>query len=222
MRRNTLRDFAEGEVNAVGPCEEMAAWLEWLYTVEAHARRPSPDEDVAVFEQDVAGFVGSLHPSKEKGALQSKGDGNDRLSQIALVSILMQAKFVSCLIAIDVTGVGPESWKSGEHGGANSELFQQDRHGWPSPRRRRITGVPAICECARVAAVRNHDGHALPRRRGRLVEGGCSYDVFNGGQKLPVLRDGQAAHEDGSGVEFLMGGFRGELGKEVHRLTYSY
>src|ERR1022692_1416064 len=48
-------DFAEGEVVAIGAGEGVAAWLEGQDAVEAHAGGASPNDDVAVLEEDAAG-----------------------------------------------------------------------------------------------------------------------------------------------------------------------
>jgi hypothetical protein len=52
-----------------------------------------------------------------------------------------------------------------------------------------------------------------------VVEWGGLQDTFYGGEELCVLGKRQATHEDRSGKDFLVGGFGGELGKQIHRLN---
>ena len=80
----------------------MAAGLERLYAVEAHARGAAPDEGIAVFKQDMARFFCAFEAAEEENTLQPEGYGNDGLRQVALVAVLVQSKFRACLVAVDV------------------------------------------------------------------------------------------------------------------------
>lgn len=69
----------------------MPARLQWLHAMKSHAGWSSPDEDIAMFKQNVVGPIGAFETSKEKDALQTKGDRDDRLRPVAFMTILMQA-----------------------------------------------------------------------------------------------------------------------------------
>jgi hypothetical protein len=69
----------------------MMPGLEGLYSVETHARRAAPDDDVAVFEQHAFDLVSALEAAEEEDALEAERDGDDGLGEVALVAVLVQA-----------------------------------------------------------------------------------------------------------------------------------
>ena len=90
--------------------------------MEAHARRTSPDDDVAVFEEDAAGGVGALEAAEEEDAFEAERERDDGLEEIELGPVLVDAEFCSGLIAVDVAGIGAELGEAGAHAAADGEV----------------------------------------------------------------------------------------------------
>lgn len=185
--------------------------------MEAHASRASPDEDIAVFEQDVTRLFNLRQSAEEKDALQAEGDRDDGLGQVAFVAVLVKAKLCAGLIAIDVQGVGFEFWETAADGAADGKVAEDARHGRPHLFLSvGIVGVPTAAEGSRLAAIGDHHGHGQAGGRDGVMERRSSADLVDGREEFSILRQGEAAHERGSGGDSFVGRFGFELGEEIH------
>jgi len=212
------RDLAEGEVVAVGAGERVGAGFDRLHAVEAHARGASPDDDIAVFEQDAPGRVGALQAAEEKDALESKRDRDDGLVEVELVAILVETEFGSGLVAVDMAGVGAELGEAGANGAAQGEVVKDPGDGRPELAAVWFERVPAPTEGLEGAAARDQNRHGQAAGRGGMMQGRCREDAFDGCEELGVLGQSEAAHEDSAGEELLVCRFGDKLGEEVHGL----
>ena len=80
----------------------MTTRLQRLHSMKAHSRWTTPDNYVAMLEQNMSGLVAAFKAAKQKHSRQSQGYGNDGLREVAFVPVLVKSQLDSSLVAIDM------------------------------------------------------------------------------------------------------------------------
>jgi hypothetical protein len=114
-----------------------------------------------MFQQYAPDGVSSLKTAQLEDALEAEGYGDDRLEEIELVAVLMEAEFSAGLIAIDVAGIWPETRESSADCAADGEVDERAGHGrphfsggrWTSVDEDRLARTPSPAKGVRSAAV---------------------------------------------------------------------
>src|ERR1700677_1727811 len=101
-----LPDKSEGQVIANGSQPGMLSSFDGSDTVEPKPRRPTPNNDVAVFKADPGHRIAASLSSKEERRRQSQRNRDNGLSKIAFVLVLMECQFCSHVVAIHETRIG--------------------------------------------------------------------------------------------------------------------
>src|SRR5689334_15094126 len=108
------------------------------HTVITQPRRTAPDHDIAVLERDALRAIGAAQPAEQERGGESERYGDDRLSVIALVAVLMQRQACPRLIAIDEAGVRIEIIEPRLRRRVPSDIEEARRHRRPRASARRI------------------------------------------------------------------------------------
>ncbi len=75
--------------------------------------------------------IGSLQATEQEYRRDTQRDRHDRLAQVMLVVILMQAQPRTCLVAVDQAGIRHEAGKAGMRGGGSGQLQENRGHRRP-------------------------------------------------------------------------------------------
>lgn len=179
----------------------MLAVGERRHAVEKQPRRATPYHHVAGVQQDALRLIAAFEPAEQESTRQAQRDGHDRLAEVALVAVLMQAHLGAGLVAVDQTGVGQKTGEPRGGRGAGCEVGEDRRHCRPRPAGIRVVRIIAIAGAvghpagaSRVGYGHGHrparGHHAAERRRG--------HDVRDRRQQPRCIRAGESPEHGGA------------------------
>src|SRR6185312_1648399 len=135
---------AQGEIDPAVAQQGVMVRFQGQHAVMAQPRRAAPYDHVAMCQRHAQLSIGSLQATEQEYRRNAQRDRHDRLAQITLVAILMQAQARTCLVAIDQTGVRHEAGKAGMRGGGPGQLQESRRHRRPRLADERVERIVAI------------------------------------------------------------------------------
>src|SRR5258708_5923032 len=118
----------ESQVEPASPGHRMVAVFESIDAVVGEPRGAAPYHDVAMPQLYPCDLIVSSEAAEQEPGGKPQRDRYDRMGEVSLILVLMQAQLRGRRIAVDEACIGQKIFKAGGRGGAGCEVPEDRRH----------------------------------------------------------------------------------------------